>query len=143
MHSTHVSYRNVDTTEHIEITWELPYIYRPRMWYDVRSHRHVSVCTEGVPQVARRPGMKYPPPSARTRVPPARHGLPPAPRIGSTASSCYAAGRMPLAFTQEDFLVGKLSFYLEPVAVAEWRAHLLTVREVSRSNPSNLPLLQT
>ena len=31
---------------------------------------------------------------------------------------------------------------LKPVAVAEWRARLLTVREVSRSNPGNLPLLQ-
>ena len=32
---------------------------------------------------------------------------------------------------------------IKPVAVAECRARLLTVREVSRSNPSNLPLLQT
>ena len=31
---------------------------------------------------------------------------------------------------------------LLPVAVAEWRARLLTVWEVSRSNPGNLPLLQ-
>ena len=31
----------------------------------------------------------------------------------------------------------------KPVAVAEWRTRLLTVREVSRSNPGNLPLLQT
>ena len=31
---------------------------------------------------------------------------------------------------------------LEPVAVAEWRARLLTVWEVFRSNPGNLPLLQ-
>ena len=31
----------------------------------------------------------------------------------------------------------------KPVMVAKWRARLLTVREVSRSNPSNLPLLQT
>ena len=30
-----------------------------------------------------------------------------------------------------------------PVAVDKWRTRLLTVREVSRSNPSNLPLLQT
>ena len=32
---------------------------------------------------------------------------------------------------------------LMPVAVTEWRARLLTVREVSQSNPGNLPLLQT
>ena len=30
---------------------------------------------------------------------------------------------------------------VEPVAVAEWRAHMLTVWEVSRSNPGILPLL--
>ena len=37
----------------------------------------------------------------------------------------------------------KLKRSMKPVVVAEWRAHLLTVREVSRSNPGNLPLLQT
>ena len=36
-----------------------------------------------------------------------------------------------------------LRYYLMPVTVAEWRARLLTVREVSRSNPGILPLLQT
>ena len=45
--------------------------------------------------------------------------------------------------------VGPVSVHLmmdrkeQPVAVAEWRARLLTVREVSWSNPGNLPLLQT
>ena len=34
------------------------------------------------------------------------------------------------------------SYLHKPVAVAKWRARLLTVREVSRLNPGNLPLLQ-
>ena len=40
-------------------------------------------------------------------VPPTRDwmGTPPSTRQSSTASTCYAAGGMPLAFTQEDFLV--------------------------------------
>ena len=32
--------------------------------------------------------------------------------------------------------------HFRPVTVAEWRACVLTVREVSRSNPGNLLLLQ-
>ena len=39
-------------------------------------------------------------------------------------------------------LFGNNLYNLKPVAVAEWRARLLTVLEVSRSNPDNLPLLQ-
>ena len=45
-------------------------------------------------------------------VPHLRSGYPP-PRWISIASSCYAAGGMPLAFTQEDFLV---SLYFQSLA---------------------------
>ena len=48
----------------------------------------------GTPQ----PGMGYP--SAQTW-----DGVPPPTRQSSIAITCYAAGGMPLAFTQEDFLV--------------------------------------
>ena len=45
--------------------------------------------------------MKYPTPSGLDEVPP-----PPKVRSqSSTASTCYTAGGMPLAFTQDDFLV--------------------------------------
>ena len=56
-----------------------------------------------------RSGWGTPPPGqVRTGVPPlARSGWStfPAPRQNSRASTCYAAGGMPLAFTQEDSLV--------------------------------------
>ena len=62
-----------------------------------------------------RPGMGYPPgpgtgypPWAWDGVPPPpRHGTgyPPPPPTWDIASTCYVAGGMPLAFTQEDFLV--------------------------------------
>ena len=57
---------------------------------------------DGVPP---RPEMGYPP-QTWDWVPP-RPGTryPPQPRQISIASTCYAAGGMPLAFTQEDFLV--------------------------------------
>ena len=46
-------------------------------------------------------GIPRVPPSTRTGW-----GTPPPPiRQSSIASTCYAAGGMPLAFTQEDFLV--------------------------------------
>ena len=53
-----------------------------------------------------RDGMGYPP-QTWDGVPPPGHGTgyPPSPRQISIASTCYAAGGMPLAFTQEDFLV--------------------------------------
>ena len=62
-------------------------------------------------------GWEYPPPSGLDEVPPFRTGwgtppiqdwigtLSPIRRQSSVASTCYAAGGMPLAFTQEDFLV--------------------------------------
>ena len=55
-----------------------------------------------------RPGIGYPPPRPGIGYPPPwLDGVPPPPQIrqSSIASTCYAAGGMPLAFTQEDFLV--------------------------------------
>ena len=49
------------------------------------------------------------------RVPPEQvwmvGGIPPPMRQSSTASTCYAAGGVPLAFTQEDFLVINISWH--------------------------------
>ena len=45
------------------------------------------------------PGMEYPP---------TWDGVPHPPRQSSIVSTCYAAGSMPLAFTQEDILVFQL-----------------------------------
>ena len=51
------------------------------------------------------PGMGYPPrPGIGSPFPQTWDGVPP-PRQVSIANTCYAAGGMPLAFTQEDFLV--------------------------------------
>ena len=66
---------------------------------------------DGVPP---QPGMGYPPIKTWLGYPPPWDGVPPPtwdgvpplpPRQSSIASTCYAAGGMPLAFTQEDFLV--------------------------------------
>ena len=46
-----------------------------------------------------------PPHQDLARVPPGMGYPPPPTRQSSIASTCYAAGGMPLAFTQEDFLV--------------------------------------
>ena len=67
---------------------------------------HIRRMTEGnvftsstIHFIHRRAGRGYPPsPSDWMRVPPT-------PGDSSTASTCYKAGGMPLAFTQEDFLV--------------------------------------
>ena len=48
------------------------------------------------------PGQGYPCSKDKTGVPPARTVVPPSP---PRASTCYVAGGMPLAVTQEDFLV--------------------------------------
>ena len=48
------------------------------------------------------------PPRHGTGYPPTWDGVPP-PRQISIASCCYTAGGMPLAFTQEDFLVHNVS----------------------------------
>ena len=53
------------------------------------------------------PGMGYPPRHGMGYPPDLRWGNPP--RQISIVSTCYAAGGMPLAFTQEDFLVTKIS----------------------------------
>ena len=66
---------------------------------------------EGTPQI--RTGCEYlPPPHSGHDFmgysPPSRPGMgypSPIRRQSSKASTCYAVGRMPLAFTQEDFLV--------------------------------------
>ena len=51
-------------------------------------------------------GLEYPPAMAGVPPPPpSRDGIPP--RQNSRASTCHAAGGMPLAVTQEDFLVCK------------------------------------
>ena len=57
-----------------------------------------------------RPGMGYPPQEPGMGYPPMGWGTLPGPEMGypdrsCIASTCYAAGSMPLAFTQEDFLV--------------------------------------
>ena len=62
---------------------------------------------DGVPP---RPGMGYPPRPGMGYPPGPGTGYPPRPGMGyppspSIASTCYAACSMPLAFTQEDFLV--------------------------------------
>ena len=67
---------------------------------------HSQVRTGGIPLQARMGG--YPPPGLDGVPPLSRTGWgTPSPigRQSSIASTCYTAGGMPLAFTQEDFLV--------------------------------------
>ena len=48
-----------------------------------------------------------------TPPPPGLDGVHPPPiRQSSIASTCYAAGGMPLAFTQEDFLVSSCFYFV-------------------------------
>ena len=104
----------------------IKFYYRPRTKYEGRYcfHRCLSVhISGGIPHPRSRWGggypisgldggfpiqdwMGYPPPiQCWTGTPP-----PPSRRQSSIASTCYAAGGMPLAFTQEDFLVFSICF---------------------------------
>ena len=58
-------------------------------------------------------------------VPP-RHGMgyPPTRQI-SIASTCYMAGSMPLAFTQEDFLVKIEYLFISIAGFFDWGSKLL------------------
>ena len=51
------------------------------------------------------PGQDWVPPRLGWGTAPARTRFPPPPRQNCRATTCYAAGGMPLAFTQEDCLV--------------------------------------
>ena len=59
----------------------------------------------GYPKYPPGPEMGYPPRHGTGYPPRHEMGLPPPLRQISIASTCYTAGGMPLAFTQEDFLV--------------------------------------
>ena len=71
------------------------------------------------------PGMGYPPPDLGWGTPPDLGWCTPpdlacgTPLTWDIASTCYAAGGMPLAFTQEDFLVSDIFLFVLPLARGE------------------------
>ena len=74
------------------------------------------VSGQEVPPAGGTPGRVHPP--GRGYLPPLPGGTPPTrgyPHQTSTACTCYAVGGMPLAFTQEDFLV-RHCFALKPLS---------------------------
>ena len=72
----------------------------PKEWGRYCFHRCVSVRTQGVGSPSTDKGGGTPIHPDRQRGTPILPG-----RQNSRANTCYAAGGMPLAFTQEDFLV--------------------------------------
>ena len=84
-----------------------PYPPRPGMGYPPDLGQGTPWTWDRVPPG---PGTGYPPPPKDLRwcTPETWDEYPPRPGMGyphSIASTCYEAGGMPLAFTQEDFLV--------------------------------------
>ena len=72
----------------------------PCLFQGVPQYRYtLSQAGMGYPQ----PGMEYP--LARMGYPQQGWGTPHTPGYDNRRSTCYAAGSMPLVFTQEDFIV--------------------------------------
>ena len=98
---------------------------------------------DGVPP---RHGTGYPPDMGQGTPPDMGQGTPPdlrwgtPPRQISIVSTCYAAGGMPLAFTQEDFLVSKYSNSINPWVTA---IYLFCLRKAFRGDNRWLRKLMT
>ena len=82
------------------VYWEYPSPrFFPSLWFQVIFWGGTPVPARGYPREDRVPqlGLGYPRDSD--------WAIPPPPRHNKRASTCYAVGTMPLAVTQEDFLV--------------------------------------